>query len=134
MPELPPLDHVGQFSIGRHIPGALLLTATLTVPQNSNTVTGTGVLTQAVSPPLQGRTFFQGLVDVVVNGDKTTQIFTLQGVPILPIMGPPYVSHLLIQLKGIWAIEGTATYSYVADGVSHEATNQPVSVKWLLQE
>lgn len=136
MPELPPLDHVGQFKIGTQAPGAPFLTALLTVPQNSNTVTGTGVLTQAISPPLRAETAFHGFVEILVMGGQTTQVFTLQGVPFLPILGPPYVTHLLIWLKEIWGNQGTATYTYVdgSSSASHEVKNVPVTVKWLLQE
>ena len=133
MPESFSLDHVGYFNIGTGNPGALFLTAVLTVPQNSNTVTGTGLLTQAISPPLRAETAFHGIVDVLVMGGQTTQIFSLQGVPFLPIVGPPYVTHLLIKLDGIWGTKGKATYTYAVDGVHHEAKDQPVTVKWPLQ-
>jgi len=136
MPELPPRDHVGQFKIGTLNPGARFLTALLTVPQNSNSVTGTGVLTQAISPPLRAETAFHGFVEVLVMGGQTTQVFTLQGVPFLPIVGPTYVTHLLIWLKKIWGEEGTATYTYVdgSSSASHEVKNVPVTVKWLPQD
>jgi hypothetical protein len=136
MPQPPPLGHVGQFKIGTLNPGAPFLNAVLTVPQNSNSVTGTGLLTQAISPPLRAETAFHGFVEVLVMGGQTIQVFTLQGVPFLPIVGPPYVTHLLISLKEIWGNEGTATYTYVdgSSSASHEVKNVPVTVKWLLQE
>jgi Domain of unknown function (DUF1842) len=128
-----PLDNVGRFDIGTHQPGAPLLIAVLTVPQNSNRVTGTGVLTQAVSPPLRAETAFHGIVEVLVFGEKTTQVFSLQGVPFTPIVGPPYVNHLLIRLDGIWGKQGKATYTYFVGAVSHEVKDVPVNVTWLLQ-
>jgi Domain of unknown function (DUF1842) len=134
MPERPPLDHVGQFKIGTLNPGAPFLSALLTVPQNSDSVTGSGVLTQAISPPLRAETAFNGFVAILVNGPQTTQVFTLQGVPFLPIVGPSYVTHLLISLKEIWGNEGTATYTYVNGSKHHEVKNVPVTVKWLPQE
>jgi hypothetical protein len=134
MPQPPPLDHVGQFKIGTQAPGAPFLNALLTVPQNSNSVTGTGVLTQAISPPLRAETAFHGFVEILVMGGQTTQVFSLHGVPFLPIVGPPYVIQLLISLKEIWGNEGTATYTYVDGSARHEVKNVPATVKWLLQE
>ena len=80
MPE-PFSGHHGHFVIGTGQPGAQRLDAHLTVPENSSTVTGTGLLTQAINPPLHANNAFHGLVHVLVFGGSTTQVYSLHGRP-----------------------------------------------------
>ncbi len=134
MPESFPLGHHGHFIIGTDQMGAQRLNAFLTVPQNSSTVTGTGLLTQAINPPLHANNAFYGLVHVLVFGGSETQVYSLQGSAIPPLLGAPHVTQLVITLNGIWGKEGKATYTYVVGAVFHEVKDVPVKVTWLLQE
>ena len=136
MPEtdiVPPFNHTGVFHIGTGMPGAPLLTAVLSVPQNGSTVTGHGVLSQAVHPPLNANNAFHGVVHVLAFGSQITQVYALQGAAIPPLLGAPHVIQLAISLDGIWGKEGKATYSYVSREVIHEVKDVPVKVQWLLQ-
>ena len=129
-----PYNHVGSFSIGTHLPGALELGALLSVPQNSSTVTGHGLLTQTTHPPLHASTAFHGVVHILAFGGTMKQIYSLQGVAVPPIQGAPHVTQLVITLDGIWGTKGTASYSYVTGSQPHDVKDQPVSVRWLLQQ
>ena len=53
-----PFNHTGVFSIGTDKPGAPTLKAVLSVPANSSTVSGHGVLTQATNPRCMSTTRF----------------------------------------------------------------------------
>jgi Domain of unknown function (DUF1842) len=130
-----PFNHTGEFTIGTGAPGAPTLRALLSVPRNGNTVTGHGVLTQAINPPLHSTTALHGLVTVEVFGGQSHQLYSLHGVP--PRPGATYVSQLSIALDGIWGKTGKASYTYVHGGVDappHHIQNVPVKVRWLLQE
>jgi hypothetical protein len=78
------------------------LQAVLTVPPNSSTVSGTGVLTQAISPPLHGDTTFHGVVHVVggLPPAQPKQVYALHGDP-HPALITTYVVELSIALDGI---------------------------------
>jgi hypothetical protein len=131
-----PFSHTGEFTIGTGKPGALTLKAILSVPRNSNTVTGNGSLTQAINPPLHALTFFHGLVTLEVFGGKTHQIYSLQGNPVPGGVSLPFVAQLAITLDGAWGKEGKASYLFIR-GFGHGSehlTDQPVKVRWLLQE
>jgi hypothetical protein len=132
MPESPP--HHGHFMIGTRLPGAPYLDAFLTVPDNSSTVTGTGLLTQATNPPLHANNSFVGVVTILVSGPSTTQIYSLQGHALPPLPGATHVTHLVITLDAIWGPAGTATYTYVVGAESREVRDVPVTVKWMPQE
>lgn len=137
MPETPPLfGHHGHFMIGTRLPGAPYLDAFLTVPPDSSRVTGTGLLTQAINPPLHANNSFVGMVTVLVSGPSTKQIYFLQGNPLPPHPGATYVTHLLITLDAIWGPTGTATYTYVEGAPSHdhEVKDVQVTVQWMPQE
>lgn len=137
MPErdvAPPFNHTGVFTIGTGAAGAPSLNAVLTVPANSSTVTGHGLLTQAIHPPLHANSAFSGMVHVLAFGGSATQIYSLQGTAVPPLLGAPHVTHLLITLDGIWGKEGKATYFYVVGSGSHEIKDVPVKVRWLPQE
>ena len=132
-----PFNHTGDFTIGTGAPGAQRLKVILSVPRNSNTVTGHGTLTQAINPPLNATTAFHGLVTAEVFGAKVTQIYSLQGTASPPRVGATYVNQLSIRLDGLWGKEGKASYSYVTGGVDappHNVDDVPVTVVWLLQE
>jgi hypothetical protein len=129
-----PLNHTGSFRIGTGLPGAPTLSAILTVPQNSSNVTGHGVLSQAINPPLHANNAFHGVVHVLAFGGDVTQIYALQGAAVPPLLGAPHVTQLLITLKGIWSREGTATYTYVVGSAFHQVKDVPVSVTWLLRQ
>jgi len=130
-----PLNHTGDFKIGTGAPGAPLLRAILTVPQNSSTVTGQGRLTQAINPPLNFNSAFHGMVHVLVlPPGPARQVYALQGTALPPLLGAPHVTQLLITLEGIWGTKGTATYQYAVGSQIHDIKDAPVSVTWLLQE
>jgi len=132
-----PFNHTGEFSIGTGLAGAQSLKVILSVPRNSSTVTGHGVLTQAINPPLHANTAFHGLVTQEVFGGKSHQMYSLQGVASPPHVGAVYVNQLSITLDGIWGKEGKASYSYIHGGVQgpiHHVQNVAVKVRWLLQE
>jgi hypothetical protein len=132
-----PFSHTGDFTIGTGAPGAQRLKVILSVPLNSNTVTGHGTLTQAINPPLNATTAFHGLVTTEIFGGDATQIYSLQGTASPPRPGATYVNQLSIRLKGDWGKEGKASYSYLTGGVDappHNVDNVPVTVVWLLQE
>lgn len=129
-----PFNHTGEFTIGTGLAGAQTLKAMLSVPRNSSTVTGHGVLTQAINPPLHATTAFHGLVTQEVFGGQSHQMYSLQGVPSPPRVGATYVSQLSITLDGIWGKTGKASYSYLHGGVDapiHHVQNVPVKVRWL---
>ena len=132
-----PFSHTGEFTIGTGLQGAPTLKAILSVPRNSSTVTGHGLLTQAINPPLHATTAFHGLVTLEVFGSQTHQMYSLQGVPSPPRIGATYVNQLSITLDGAWGKAGKASYSYLQGGVDapiHHVQNVPVKVTWLLQE
>ena len=104
------------------------------VPQSSSSVTGTGLLTQAINPPLHANSAFHGLVHVLVFGGSVTQIYSLHGSALPPLLGAPHVTHLVVTLDGLWGKEGKATYTYVVGDKFHEVKDVPVKVTWLLQE
>ena len=134
MPKSVTLGHHGHFIIGTGAPGAPRLNVFLTVPHNSSTVTGTGLLTQAIHPELHANNAFHGVVHVLVFGGSATQIYSLHGAALPPLIGAPHVTHLVITLNGIWGKEGGATYTYVVGDKFHEVKDVPVKVTWLLQE
>jgi hypothetical protein len=129
-----PFSHTGRFTIGTERPGAITLRAILSVPRNSNVVTGHGSLYQAIEPPLHAPTTFHGLVTTEVFGGTTHQIYSLQGVPSPPHIGASYVNQLSIRLDGEWGTVGKASYSYFHDHGHYHVQNDPVKVTWLLQE
>jgi hypothetical protein len=146
--------HIGQFhitggsigwppraGIGPVMP-TRVLDVTLYAQNGSNTVTGEGTLVQ--TPPGQtssyARTHFQGTFLVRNYGvGKAFQIFSLNGTPVSRVLGAPFISHLIIDLKALWGNEGTATYTIETSGVeqpAHELTvkDANVTVKWLVKE
>ena len=125
--------HTGAFYIGTHAPGAQTLQAILTMPTDSSTVTGHGMLTQAINPPLHANNAFHGVVHAVGTPPPAKQIFALQGTAVPPLLGAPHVTQLVIVLDGIWGTKGTATYTYVTGAAFHEIKEVPVTVNWLLQ-
>jgi hypothetical protein len=133
-----PFNHTGKFHITSAGFGGPVLNALLSVPHNSSSVTGHGLLTQATHPPLNAETHFQGLVHVVgLPPGPMRQVYAVQGMSSGP--GMPFVSNLIITLDGIWGSEGKASYTYVTSvgtqhPVKHMVENATVSVKWLLQE
>jgi hypothetical protein len=132
-----PFNHTGEFTIGSGAAGAQTLKAILSVPRNSSTVTGHGLLTQAINPPLHANTAFHGLVTQEIFGGQSHQMYSLQGVASPPHLGAVYVNQLSITLDGIWGKEGKASYSYIHGGVQgpiQHVQNVPVKVRWLLQE
>ena len=71
-----PFSHTGEFTIGTGLQGAPTLKAILSVPRNSSTVTGHGLLTQAINPPLHATTAFHGLVTLeVFGGQNSSDVF-----------------------------------------------------------
>jgi len=128
-----PFNHTGVFNIGTGAPGAPALSAVLSVPQNSSTVTGHGLLTQAINPPLNANNAFHGVVHVLAFGGSITQVYSVQGSAVPPLYGAPHVIQLAITLDGIWGKEGKATYTYVNNEVIREIKDVPVKVQWLLQ-
>ena len=133
MPTPHPIAHVGHFSIGTGAPGAQLLNAILSSPPNSNIVTGHGDSTQTTSPVLSANTAFSGVYHVLVFGSQTTQVFSLHGTALPPLLGAPHVTQLAITLDGLWGKKGTATYSYILGSELHVVKDVPVTVEWLLQ-
>ena len=127
-----PFNHTGVFTIGTGQPGAVTLNAFLTVPNNSSIVSGHGTLSQAIDPPLQGNTSFSGVVYSLGFG-AAKQIYALVGTPTL-LGQTTYVTSLFIVLDGDWGTKGTATYTYLKNGVPHVVADVPVKVQWLLQE
>jgi hypothetical protein len=128
-----PFSHTGVFTIGTKAPGAVTLQAVLTVPHNSSSVSGHGLLTQATNPPLHINNAFQGAVHALGVG-PAKQIYTLHGSAVPPLLGAPHVTHLSITLDGVWGTKGTASYTYVRGSTFHDVHDVPVTVKWLLQE
>lgn len=128
-----PFNHTGVFSIGTDKPGAPTLKAVLSVPANSSTVSGHGVLTQATNPPLHVNNAFHGVVHSLGLG-PAKQVYSVQGSAVPPLLGAPHVTQLVIVLDGIWGSKGTASYTYVTGSVFHEIADVPVTVQWLLQE
>ena len=132
-----PFNHTGEFTITTGLAGAPTLRAMLSVPRNSSTVTGHGLLTQAINPPLHANTAFHGLVTQEVFGGQSHQMYSLQGVPSPPHTGASYVTQLAITLEGIWGKTGKDSYSYLHGGghgpIQH-VQNVPVKVRWLLGE
>lgn len=131
--EIYPFSHTGKFAIGTPMPGSLMLHAVLSVPADSSTVTGHGVLFQATSPPLQAKTAFHGVVHALGVG-QAKQVYSLQGTAIPPLPGAPHVTQLLIALESIWGTKGAATYTYLTGDVFHEVKEVPVTIQWLLQD
>ncbi|MGC9955212.1 MAG: DUF1842 domain-containing protein [Rhizomicrobium sp.] len=125
-------QHTGVFSIGTHAAGAPTLQAILSVPADSSIVSGHGVLTQAINPPLHANNAFHGVVHALGLG-PAKQIYAVQGTAVPPLLGAPHVTQLVIALDGIWGTKGTATYTYVTGAVFHEIKDVPVTVQWLLQ-
>ncbi|RKP43890.1 hypothetical protein [Trinickia fusca] len=117
------------------------LNVTLHVQPGSSNVTGNGTLsvTYPGKPVQYIRTHFHGTVHVLGYGvGKAFQIFSLQGAPVHPMPGAPFVSHLVIDLKNIWGREGTATYTYEIGGVEPISgviiKDADVSARWLVKE
>jgi hypothetical protein len=146
--------HIGQFhitggsigwpphaGIGPVMP-TRVLNVTLHAQSGSGTVTGDGTL--IVTPPGQPssyiRTHFQGTVLVRSYGvGKAFQIFSLHGTPVSRLLGAPFVSHLIIDLKTLWGRDGTATYTVETGGVEPPAQeltvkDASVAVRWLVKE
>jgi len=125
--------HVGDFRIGTGLAGAKSLHAILTVPDKSSMVHGTGLLTQAVNPPLRIESHLSGVVHATGVG-PAKQIFALHGSPIPPgLLGTPVITDHLIVLDGVWGTKGTATYAYWIGSTFEEVKDVPVTVNWLLQ-
>jgi hypothetical protein len=116
----------------------------LTIFAYSSSGAATAESTLVVTPPGQPssyiRTYFQGTVLVRSHGvGKAIQIFSFHGTPVSRLLGAPFVSHLVVDLKGVWGKEGTATYTVENGGVeqpAHELTvkDANVTVKWLVKE
>jgi hypothetical protein len=129
-----PFNHTGHFIITSGGAGAPTLNVLLSVPANSSTVTGHGLLSQAVNPPLHANNAFTGVVHALGSTTPAHQIYALHGTAVPPLLGAPHISQLLVTLKGIWGETGEATYSYVTGSTSHEIKNAPVKVQWLIQK
>jgi hypothetical protein len=126
-------NHTGDFRIGTGLAGAKHLQAILSVPDDTSSVHGTGILGQAVNPPLLIKSHLDGVVHALGAG-PAKQVFALQGSPIPSgLVGTPVITDLLIVLDGIWGSKGTATYSYWIGSTFEEMKDVPVEVKWLLQ-
>jgi len=126
-----PFPHNGVFTIGTGALGAQKLQAFLSVPFDSSSVVGYGVLTQPTSPPLSLHSAFHGVVHTLGFGE-VKQIFALQGTAVPPLLGAPHVTQLTIALDAIWGNKGKASYTYVTGAVFHTISDQPITVRWLL--
>jgi Domain of unknown function (DUF1842) len=124
--------HIGDFRIGTGQPGARTLIVTLSVLLDRNIVSGSGHLSQAIPNPVTANTAFHGTVVVEIFGASSHQIYTLEGSPLPPRPGAPHISKLDIRLNGVWGTDGTASYTLVEGGTSHDFKDLPVKVKWLL--
>jgi hypothetical protein len=130
-----PFDHTGRFVISSLAPGAPVLSAILSVPHDSDRVSGHGRLSQAVNPPLQIDSHFSGTVTVLgLHPGQIHQVYALQGTAPGHLLGAPHVTQLVIALNVIWGKEGKAQYTYVQGNTSHEFKDVPVRVTWLLGE
>ena len=100
--------------IGGAKPGAPLFRVSLLVNMPAETVTGSGQITQAVSPPLDIRIELKGnLIIATVMGPVVHYIVDAIGSP--PVIGwspsPPANVHLKMVLEGDWK-KGVADYTY----------------------
>jgi hypothetical protein len=126
-------NHTGDFRIGTGMAGAKHLQAILSVPGDTSMVHGTGILGQAVNPPLMIKSHLDGVVHALGAG-PAKQVFALHGSPIPKgLLGTPVITDVLIVLDGVWGSKGTATYSYWIGSTFEEVKDVPVAVKWLLQ-
>jgi uncharacterized protein DUF1842 len=123
------------YEIGGDKPGAPRFVAHLLVYTPAKTVNGTGLITQAINPPLEEATVLHGDFTYMTVMPKITHILiTATGYPVVKMpahggIGPvlqPNV-HLRMVLDGDWK-SGTANYSYFANGVWHEIENAPVNL------
>ncbi len=133
MSEFHPFNHAGTFSIGTpNLAGGRRLQVFLSVPQGTNSVSGYGTLTQATNPPLHIESAFHGSV-YSLGLASGQQVYALQGTTVPAIPGAPHVTELVITLDSTWSKTGKAAYKYVVGSQFEEATDQPVTVQWLLQ-
>jgi hypothetical protein len=99
------------------------------------TVTGAGLLTQAINPPLEEAVSVHGDFTYMTVMPKNTHILvTATGVPLVkwpphggigPVLQP--VLHLRMVLENDWK-SGTANFSYFANGHWHEVEGATVKM------
>src|SRR5258708_1223534 len=75
-PEINVVEHV-QIQIGGDKPGAPTFRLELLI--NGTAVSGVGRITQAISPPLEVRTYLTGRTSLLVFGGDVTRIIQLTG-------------------------------------------------------
>ena len=124
------------YKIGGQMPGAPLFKVSLLVYTPGKTVSGYGVITQAVNPPLRIVTKLHGDFTYMTVMPRNVHILvTATGYPDVrwPIhggVGPVILPNvdLRMVLTEDWK-SGTANYKYVdADGVWHEINDAPVTI------
>jgi hypothetical protein len=106
------------------MPGAPLLTVTMTVSTPQRTLTGMGRIMQAVNPPLDLTTKLDGdYTYMTVMPNESHILVVANGYPALPVLQPNL--QLRMVLKADWQT-GTASYRYEVDGVWHDVEGAPV--------
>lgn len=123
------------YEIGTGKPGAPRLSLHLLVYTPGKTVTGAGLLTQAINPPLEEAVSVHGDFTYMTVMPKNTHILvTATGVPLVkwpphggigPVLQP--VLHLRMVLENDWK-SGTANFSYFANGHWHEVEGATVKM------
>ena len=120
----------GYFNIGNHLPGAATFTFAL-VLDGSHAV-GSGTITQAVSPPLNLKTYLHGTMSSIVWGGDDTQIITLTGGRFPTPMPPNEVNvECTLQVDSKNPDKNRASLAYLdANGAWVRLENLPVRVTW----
>jgi len=130
-------QHTGLFPVSYEIggdkPGAPRFVVHLLVYTPTKIVNGTGLITQAINPPLEEPTVLHGDFTYMTVMPKNTHILiTATGYP--PVKWPvhggvgPVIQpnvHLRMVVENGWKA-GTANYSYFANNKWHEIENAPV--------
>lgn len=127
------------YEIGTGAPGAPLFTVHLLVYTANRTVTGGGLITQAILPPNSTPTKLEGSYVTVLIMGAPYNIVTAAGhaVEVWPPLtepGPVLQPNVNLQmtLSGDWQ-SGTATYTYIDESGSHTVTDVPVKLVSNLQ-
>lgn len=126
---------IGIFTIGKRMPGAPL--ATFHLVFTGGRVTGSGQVTQAVSPPLRVETYLSGTSAEIVWGADEQLNISLNGHEFPTVMPPnPMNVECSIALdsnsNGKDGGKSTANLRYLdAGGNWKELRDQPVAVAWL---
>lgn len=121
------------YEIGGDKPGAPRFVAHLLVYTPAKTVNGSGLITQAINPPLEEATVLHGDFTYMTVMPKNVHILvTATGYPsvrwpahggIGPVLQPNV--QLRMVLDSDWR-SGVANYSFFANGTWHEIENAPV--------